>query len=108
MSLAEKMGNIGAEISRARSAHERNDADRMDSALERFFELIDLTIAGENNTARVREIECLRDVARSIKGGSRNISIKSIEKYFLPFALLARKNKWKSPASSAPKSRHKF
>jgi len=91
LSLAEKMGNIGSEISRARSADEQNNIERRNKSLDRATELVSLTFLNEKVDARIREINLLRDVIYNIKNGSKDINLKSIEQYCLPFGILARK-----------------
>ena len=93
LSLAEKMGNIGAEISRARSADERNDIERRNNSLNRASDLVYITIEHEKKDSWIREIGLLRDGIQNIKNGSRDIRLKSIEQYCLPFAILARNDK---------------
>ncbi|PIQ80195.1 MAG: hypothetical protein CO042_02100 [Parcubacteria group bacterium CG_4_9_14_0_2_um_filter_41_8] len=92
LSFAEKMGNIGSEVSRARSADERNDIERRNKSLDRVSELVDITLASENKDARVREIKLLRSIVKDIKSGLKDIHLKSIEQYCVPFAVLARNN----------------
>lgn len=91
LSFAEKMGNIGSEISRARSADERDDIGRRNKSLDRAFELVDLTLANESSIARVKEIKLLRDIMQDIINGVQDVKLQSIEQYCLCFAILARK-----------------
>lgn len=89
--LAEKMGNIGSEIARARSADERGDIKRRDASIGRASELIQLTVFGLS-AARGRELARLLNAIAGIKNNSTDIRLQSIEQYCMPFALLARRN----------------
>jgi len=91
LSFAERMGNIGSEISRVRSADERRDIERRDNAIARALELVDVTIAQQTG-ARKRELEQMRDALCAIRGNADGaVSARSLERYCMPFALLARK-----------------
>lgn len=64
LSLAEQLGNIGSEVSRALRWRERN-ADLARGALHRALELFDLTLADPRHVAappRLREIASAREV----------------------------------------------
>ena len=92
LSFAEKMGNIGSEISRARSADERNDTERRNKSLDRANELVQLTVSGLDN-ARAKELGFMHHALASIRDNTQSvISLRAIEQYCLPFAILARKN----------------
>jgi hypothetical protein len=85
MTLAEQLGNVGSEYSRAVSSHKRNDQARFNSALARFLELLDLTIIDPRwNVHRKRELLRLREI--SCEGFPENL-----QTYFDQFAILARK-----------------
>ena len=45
MTIAEQLGNVGSEYSRALSWKKRGDKGKFDAATARFLELLDLTIA---------------------------------------------------------------
>ncbi len=97
-SIAEQMGNIGSEVSRAARAQGK-DQERFKSAVERALELFDLTLddprwrpprwpAGGRLTeiARAREVFC-----DAVEGGRRyGNSLESLIGYFDEFALAAR------------------
>jgi len=92
MSFAERMGNIGSEVSRARGADERGNMERRNASLDRALELVDLTMAPENNSRRT-ELGRLRGALIRIRGQAKaEISLSSIEQYLLPFGVLARKS----------------
>ena len=93
MTLAEQLGNIGSEVSRARSADERGNMERRNLSLERALELVALTIANESNPLRKLELQNLCEALWSVRNNeAHGVSLSNIEEYFLPFALLARKN----------------
>ena len=93
MTLAEQMGNIGSEVGRAVSAQNRGDANRLSGALDRAFELIDLT-AGDHRWrgSRRKEILRSREVLADIFFGDKRYGgqPESLEKYFYHFAVAAR------------------
>lgn len=81
LSLAQQLGNVGSEFYRAR---------KNESALPRFLELMDLTVADprwagrrRRELARVRERAC-----EELRGGKDKAP--SLQAYFDQFALLAR------------------
>ena len=90
MTLAEQLGNVGSEYSRAVN-WAKKDAGLFHGALTRYLELLDLTINdprwGSNRKKeflRLREKSC----EELIDGGTQNF-----QKYFDQFALLARKSR---------------
>lgn len=93
LSLAEQMGNIGSEFSRARHWEKSGDFDNRQRALERMIELIDLTTTDKKWRYRLFELLRLREIICDllIKKGDYEISPKSLQDYFLFFALSARK-----------------
>jgi hypothetical protein len=92
LSFAEQMGNIGSEVTRARSADERGDVERRNSSIERALELVDLTIADQTQESRTDELRKLTTTLKEIRDGLHDVHLRSLEQYFLPFALLARQN----------------
>lgn len=91
MTLAEQLGNVGSEYSRALN-WARKDAGRFNSALTRYLELLDLTINDPRwGTNRKKEFLRLREKSceELIDGGTDQY----FQKYFDQFALLARKNR---------------
>ncbi len=93
MSLAHQLGNVGSEFSRAISARDQNK-ERMQLALERWLELMDMTIADPKlSSAWRREICRLREVICDHFYGEDmyDMGDDAINKYFLDFALMARR-----------------
>ena len=92
LSLAEQLGNVGSEYERAVKWKESNDA-RFESAVNRFLELLDLTIGNQRLAAaqrrelvRVREAVC-EELGEKVKHDDY------FQRYFFYFALAARNRK---------------
>ncbi|MFH0830648.1 MAG: hypothetical protein V1895_01140, partial [Parcubacteria group bacterium] len=62
LSLAEQLGNIGAEFTRASTAARMQSVALRKSALGRAMDLIDCTLTDERLAGRRREILRLREV----------------------------------------------
>ena len=95
LSLAEQLGNIGSEVSRAERWKTRNP-EMSRGALFRALELFDLTLGDSRrraSRARLREIARAREVVVDYFFGSNQYrsSGASLLKYFDAFALLARR-----------------
>ena len=93
MSLMDQLGNAGSEVSRALRARSNGNAMRERSALHRFLELIDLTIADprlrgrRKELCRAREVVCDFFLGDNLHGSTP----ESLERYFLAFAKAARR-----------------
>jgi len=74
MSLMEQLGNAGSEISRALRARRRGDSAREQSALDRFLQLLDLTIADPRHRGRRREICRVREIVCDYFLGDKGLS----------------------------------
>jgi len=92
-SLAEQMGNIGSEISRAYSFEKKQDLAQRTKSLERTLEMIDSTIADERYVRRLKEVCRLREIVADLYGqsGIYQVTLVDLLDYLMPFALLARK-----------------
>jgi len=91
-SLAEQLGNIGGEVSRA--AHSaKNDQKRFWGAVDRGLELFDLTLSDARWRGRLKEICRSREVfCDAVLGGKEyGSSLADLDRYFTYFALAARK-----------------
>lgn len=93
-SLAGQMANIGSEVARLVNLKELGKKEAMEKSLVRALELIDLTLADARWRSRLREVARLREVLADfcLGRGFFVVSGTILENYFLPFALLARKN----------------
>ncbi|MBL7141747.1 hypothetical protein ISS21_01470 [Patescibacteria group bacterium] len=92
LSLAEQMGNIGSEISRAGHWEKMGDFNNREKALGRAIELVDLTLVDKHWPNGLKELVRLREVLGDlmIKANIYNISLKSLEDFCLDFAIMAR------------------
>jgi len=95
MTLSEQMGNIGSEVGRAVNSQRQGNEKKMNSALERAFELFDLTIADSRWLSRLKELTRSREVLADYFFGDNvyNSTGENLEKYFYWFALSARRNR---------------
>jgi hypothetical protein len=94
MALAEQLGNIGSEVSRAIRWRSRNER-LAHGALVRALELFDLTIADprlRGSGARLREITRAREVVVDFLAGANEYgsTAASLQRYFDVFAIAAR------------------
>ncbi len=88
-SLAQQMGNIGSEVSRALSLREKGDRENMEKSLWRAIELVDLTISDKRWIKRGVEFMRLREVVCDLLLGNNIYKTKPevLKNYFLIFAL---------------------
>ena len=95
LSLAEQLGHVGSEVSRAVRWQTRNP-DLSRGALYRALELFDLTLADRRHhqsPARLREIARAREVVADFLAGPNQFGSTgpSLQKYFDAFAIAARR-----------------
>lgn len=94
LSLAEQLGNVGSEVSRAIRWSGRNP-QLAEAARDRALELLDLTLDDprhRQSAARLRELARAREVVVDFLSG-RNVyqsTAASLQRYFDAFALAAR------------------
>ena len=93
LTLAEQLGNIGSEISRAKSWNERGNRYQVWRALERALELFDLTLADARWKGRLRELCRAREVVCDFIAGNNEYhsTAENLQNYFDGFARQARK-----------------
>ncbi|MEW6610350.1 MAG: hypothetical protein AB1352_01815 [Patescibacteria group bacterium] len=94
LSLAEQLGNIGSEAGRSLARWQEHDTERFASAFARALELFNLSITDPRwPIQRVRELARAREVFCDyfFGGNTYHSTPDSLEKYFYPYALLARK-----------------
>ena len=93
--LSEQLGNVGSEVGRAAKWQRDGNMEYRDKALERAFELLDLTIADARWKKRLKEICRAREVLADTFYGDRvyGDTPERLEKYFFQFALAARKDR---------------
>ena len=87
LSLAQQLGHIGSELSRARHWETQQDQANRDRALVRALELLDLTLDDERFRSRLKEPARLREVVGDWFSGRQeyDISPEALEAYFLNF-----------------------
>ncbi len=94
MSLCEQMGNIGSEVGRAVKWRRKGNVEAQNKALDRAFDLLDLTVSDKRwyGSGKLKEILRAREVLADIYYGDNQYhdSPEGIEKYFFQFALAAR------------------
>ncbi len=102
LTLLEHLANIGSEVGRATRAKSLDDEHRLYKALDRCLELFDLTLADARWHGRRREIARAREVVCDFLVGDNayGSTAESLDAYFLPFALAARRRSTE-PASTA-------
>lgn len=90
--LALQLAHIGSEVSRANKAKKIGNNERLQSAIIRMLELLDLTIADKKNKHRLREICRTREVLCDFLVGDNTYhsSDVSLDTYFLQFAMAAK------------------
>jgi hypothetical protein len=92
LSLAEQLGNVGSEVGRLVRWRGRDDrlAER---AFERALELLDLTLADPRWRGRRKEIARARELLCDavLGGGQYGTTLEDLDRYFLQFALAARR-----------------
>lgn len=94
MSLLEQLGNIGSEVGRAAKWQGR-DEQSFWGAVTRALELFDLTQTDKRWNKRRRELDRAREIfADAVLGGREyRSSLKSLEDYFMQFAIAAQLRK---------------
>lgn len=93
LSLAEQLGNVGSEISRAIRA--RGDEKRYEGCIARAVELLNLTISDPRWGKRLKELTRTRESFwDAVLGGKEyGTTLEALDRYFYYFALAARANK---------------
>jgi len=95
LSLAEQLGNVGSEVSRATRWQARNP-EVARGALYRALELLDLTLADrrhQESCARLRELARAREVVADYFAGPNQYGSTgaSLQRYFDAYAIAARR-----------------
>jgi len=96
LTLAEQLGNAGADVGRAIRARREGDQERFDAALDRALELLDLTLADARwRGPRLREIARTREVVCDFLVGDNlyRSTPELLDAYFLAFAFAARRER---------------
>ena len=93
MTLAEQLGNAGADVGRAIRARESGNEARLASNLGRALAQLDLTLADPRWAGhRRREIARAREVVCDLLAGDNvyGSTPASLERWFLAYAVVAR------------------
>ena len=96
LTLAEQLGNAGADVGRAIRAKQDGDQGRFDAALDRALELLDLSLADPRwGGPRLREIARTREVVCDFLVGDNlyRSTPESLDAYFMAFAIAARRDR---------------
>jgi len=94
MSLSEQLGNVGSEVGRAAKWQRQGNTASRDNALERAFDLLDMTIADSRRKNSLKELCRLREVLADTFYGKKEYkdTPEALEKYFYQYAVAARRN----------------
>ena len=92
LSIYEQIANIGSETTRAFNMKKKDFSDYLWKSIDRMLDLIDLTIKGEKNIYRMRELCRLREVILDyiLCNNSYEVPESFFDKYFVFFGLRAR------------------
>jgi len=96
LTLAEQLGNAGADVGRAIRAREEGDQGRFTAAFDRALELLDLTLVDSRwSGPRIRELARTREVVCDFLAGDNvyGSSPELLDNYFLAFAIAARRDR---------------
>ncbi len=95
MSFVEQMAHIGSEVERALNWRAKQNEAFCQKALDRAFELVDLTLEKPGTYPRRRELARVREaLADYFFGDNEYGSNEGLwKKYFLHFAFAARRNR---------------
>ncbi len=87
--LPEQMGNIGSEVLRASLLQKRGDSEQKEKSIDRFLELIDLSLNDKRWQKRCLEICRIREVLCDyfFANNSFGNPFENIINYFNAFAL---------------------
>ena len=93
MSLVEQLANIGSEVSRCLAWRRKGNEAIAGRAFQRALELFDLTLDAGHPLPRLREVCRAREVVCDYIAGDNayHSTPESLERYFLAFAVLARR-----------------
>src|SRR5487761_2339976 len=90
LTLAEQLGNAGADVGRALRARQEGDQDRFAAALDRALDLLDMTMTDPRwRGHRLREIARMREVVCDFLVGDNiyQSTPESLDAYFLAYAV---------------------
>ena len=94
LTLFEQMAHIGSEIERARICDEKNDPSMRQRAIERAFDLIDVSLKDMRWQKRLKEFCLLREVLADhyARTHEYQVSLEDLEDHCNQFAFALRKD----------------
>jgi hypothetical protein len=97
LSLLEQLANVGCDVDRAIRWKQRNNSIYSQDALDRAFNLLNLTIQDFKNRKRLRELGRMREVLKDYFIGDNNYGYtdEALQKYFMDYNYLAAVQKGK-------------
>lgn len=95
LGLFEQLGNTGSEVGRAINWRKKGDKERSQQAFFRALDLLDLTIADPRLRQRLKELTRTRELLCDYFYGDNSYKMtdEAWEKYFMSYALAARKDR---------------
>lgn len=97
MTIFEQMGNIYSEVGRSFNAKRKGDTEKRDMATTRAIDLFDATLEdlAKKHSVKSREVLIAKKeyLYRIYDANYDDEGVTSLEKYFLEFAIAARKNR---------------
>jgi len=93
-SLAQQLGNIGSEITRARIAQEKGQEQSRQEALLRAIDLVNASLQDSRWTSRRRELARFQEVLGDWYAGTNvySVDIDYLEEYCLQLTLVGQKS----------------
>jgi len=92
MSFMEQLANVGSEVSRASKWKKKENDIHAQNSFERALELLDLTINNSPRYSATKELCRAREEMCKHFYESDADEFEKLNRYFLPFAMAARKN----------------
>ena len=95
LAFLEQMANVGSEVERALNWRLKQNLAFSQRAFERALELIDLTLAGAEGLARLRELARVREAMVDYFAGDNRYGSSEVlwRRYFSPFTYAARRHR---------------
>ena len=95
LTLVEQLGNIGSEVERVLRWQEKGNHAYAMRAMDRALELFELTLDCPGNKGRLREVARVKEVLLDFIVGQNEYGStrESLQRYYLPFAVAARRTR---------------
>lgn len=108
LNFFEQMANIGSEVERSIAWKNKKNDSYSQKAIERAFELLNLTIASQQKQKKLKELTRLREMLVDYFFGQNQYSSTSKlwQKYFYAFNYAAMKSRAKEMVTSKEGSFH--